>query len=252
METIGSRLVQAREANGLTVADAGHRLHMRAMFVAAMERDDWATVGEPVYARGFLRNYARLLGLDADSLVADLDGRYRPTRPTSPDVSLRSPAARQSNSWYPWLMWPMSTIAALLVGLVVWNFFGIALHGHETRTVRPPATLSANPAIAPAPRAVAAAGTENVHRGIDLRLALTQESWLSVTVDGKRVIYNTLPAGTKRSFHGVHEILLRAGNAGGVTAVIDGRALGTLGSPGQVQERTFAVKTPLPDNRTHE
>jgi hypothetical protein len=81
-------------------------------------------------------------------------------------------------------------------------------------------------------------------QGVDLRLQLTQACWLSVMVDGKRVIYETLPAGTVKEFHGVREISLRAGNAGGVIATIDGQPIGTLGTPGQVQDRIFAVKTP--------
>ena len=76
---------------------------------------------------------------------------------------------------------------------------------------------------------------------MNLQLQLTQDSWLSVTVDGKRVVYETLPAGTVRDFHGVREITLRAGNAGGVNATIDGRPLGTLGQHGQVEERVFAA-----------
>ncbi|HXN09519.1 MAG TPA: DUF4115 domain-containing protein, partial [Candidatus Acidoferrales bacterium] len=82
--------------------------------------------------------------------------------------------------------------------------------------------------------------------GVNLRLQLTQASWLSVTVDGRRVVYETLPAGTVREFHGVREITLRAGNAGGVVAKIDGKDLGKLGQAGQVEDRVFAVK-PLPD-----
>ena len=81
--------------------------------------------------------------------------------------------------------------------------------------------------------------------GVDLRLQLTQSCWLSITVDGKRVVYQTLPAGTVREFHGVHEIALRAGNAGGVIATIDGQPLGTLGDPGQVRDKVFAVRTPV-------
>jgi hypothetical protein len=42
----------------------------------------------------------------------------------------------------------------------------------------------------------------------------------------------------------VREIILRAGNAGGIVATIDGKPLGTLGQVGQVEDRVFAVATP--------
>lgn len=220
------------------------------MFVAAMERDDWAMLGEPVYVRGFLRNYARLLELDAASLIDDLDREHRLVGPIGADSALKPEiASAQNHRWYPWLMWPMSAVAAVLVALVVWNFFGIALHGRQSPEALPPLAADRSVEAPPASRAVQ---PQAPRRGIDLRLSITQDSWLSVTVDGKRVIYKTLPAGTKRSFHGVREILLRAGNAGGVEAAIDGQQLGPLGSPGQVKDRTFAVKTAAMENRAHE
>src|ERR1700681_5061805 len=51
--------------------------------------------------------------------------------------------------------------------------------------------------------------------GVDLRLETTQACWLSVTVDGKRVVYDTLPKGAVREFHAAREINLRAGTPGG-------------------------------------
>jgi hypothetical protein len=128
---------------------------------------------------------------------------------------------------------------------VGWNFFGMTSSGPVTApaTVRSPEPSPSAFAIADG-SASAAAPTQT--QGVNLRLETTQACWLSVTVDGKRVVYDTLPKGAVREFHAEREINLRAGNAGGLVATIDGKPLGTLGQIGQVQDRVFAVASPAP------
>jgi cytoskeleton protein RodZ len=66
---IGDALKAAREARGWTQQDAATKLRLMARQVEAMEAEDYATLGQPVFARGFVRNYARLLGLDPEPLL---------------------------------------------------------------------------------------------------------------------------------------------------------------------------------------
>lgn len=244
MADIGYHLKAARERLGMTTAVAAQKLHMRAMFVDAIEREDWKTIGEPVYIRGFIRNYARLVGLDPQGCVSAFAASdFAENAAAEAAVEIELPPRRQFR--YPWLLAGMSAIAIFLVIKVAWTMATPGAAGHNE--LRPP-QASALTAGAANSQPVLLPGTDAAatpsQGGVDLRLELTQSCWLSVNVDGKRVVYATLPAGTVKDFHGVREITLRAGNAGGVMATIDGQHLGTLGGPGQVEDRVFAVKTP--------
>lgn len=242
MADIGTQLKTARERLGMTTVQAAQRLHIRAMFVDAIEREEWKTVGEPVYVRGFIRNYARLLGLDPSACVESFNTSDF-VEAASAEVALDFEQPPRNRFRYPWLLAGMSALALFLVFKVVWTMVVPGAAGHTE--IRPPAASAMVPANAQqslVPGANAAAKPSQ--SGVDLRLELTQSCWLSVEVDGKRVVYETLPAGTVKEFHGVRQITLRAGNAGGVVATIDGQHLGTLGGPGQVEDRVFAVKTP--------
>lgn len=66
---LGGELKKAREAQKLTIADVCSRLHLNEKQVTAMEQDDFVSLNDPTRARGFIRAYARLLGLDEGSLV---------------------------------------------------------------------------------------------------------------------------------------------------------------------------------------
>ena len=66
---IGDALKAARETRGWTVQDAANKLRLMARQVEAMEAEDYAALGQTVFARGFVRNYARLLGIDPEPLL---------------------------------------------------------------------------------------------------------------------------------------------------------------------------------------
>jgi len=250
MPGIGQQLTAAREARGMTADDVAKRLRIRAMFVDALEREDWPAVGEPVYARGFLKNYAKLVGLDAEAAAAALDSAYFDFAPR-PDVPLpdreefaaaHRPAQHVGANWF---VVATGVVAAVMLIAVIWNFFGLSHGGSEPEIAAPisPAPATAAPSVI---QGTASAAAPEQTSGVDLRLQATQACWLSVTVDGKRVVYDTLPKGAVREFHAAREINLRAGNAGGIVATIDGKPLGTLGQVGQVQDRVFAVASPAP------
>ncbi|MDQ6768054.1 MAG: DUF4115 domain-containing protein [Candidatus Eremiobacteraeota bacterium] len=259
MDYIGEQLSTARRRLGLTTTQVAERLRIRAMFVEALEREEWATIGEFVYVRGFLKNYATLLGLDAAAIVQQISNEYAPEvaapRPSLEGLagsglsSVRSETDAGARRWFPWVLGSLTVIAAALVIMVGVSLVGMFSAANKRAGDATPAAQNTAGAIQPALPEGSFIDTSTdgqSQSGVNLRLQLTQPSWLSVTVDGKRVVYETLPAGTVRDFHGVREITLRAGNAGGVVAKIDGKLLGKLGHAGQVEDRVFAVK-PLPD-----
>jgi cytoskeletal protein RodZ len=71
--TPGSLLRTAREARGLTQREAADRLNLMPNYVAIIERDDYMALRSPSFARGYVKAYGRLLGLDEKHLMAVFD-----------------------------------------------------------------------------------------------------------------------------------------------------------------------------------
>ncbi|HEX7402837.1 MAG TPA: RodZ domain-containing protein, partial [Usitatibacter sp.] len=63
-----------RERQGLSRADAAQRLHMSAYQIEAIETGDYARLPKGTFLRGFVRNYAKILGLRAEDALALLPG----------------------------------------------------------------------------------------------------------------------------------------------------------------------------------
>lgn len=69
MNELGHILREAREARGMTLAEVESETRINTRFLSALEEGEYETLPTPVHVRGFLRNYARFLGLDPQPLL---------------------------------------------------------------------------------------------------------------------------------------------------------------------------------------
>ena len=149
--SVGQLLRDAREAQGVTLEDAAVRLRLMYRQIEAMERDDFESLGQPVFARGFVRNYARLLGLAPESLLARMDGApvgpaaVGPVEPPLPRSWLTSP-------WLILLLLGLLLLVAVPVALYMW--LNSEAEDRPVNSIPPVAQL--HPAPAPAPGATTA------------------------------------------------------------------------------------------------
>ena len=78
--TPGAFLAAKRGERGLTLQQASSATRIRLEHLRALEADEPELLPAPVYARGYMRTYARYLGLDEESLVAKLPPSLQDTR----------------------------------------------------------------------------------------------------------------------------------------------------------------------------
>lgn len=71
----GARLKQSREAAGLSLQEVSRRIRMPVRVLSALESGEWSALGAPIFVRGQLRSYARLLG---ESLPESIDASLQP------------------------------------------------------------------------------------------------------------------------------------------------------------------------------
>lgn len=71
--TVGEQLRALREQQGLSVIDVAQRLKFAPRQIEALESDNMAALPGLTFVRGFVRSYAKLLGMDADVLVGSLE-----------------------------------------------------------------------------------------------------------------------------------------------------------------------------------
>lgn len=240
--SLGERFRTAREQRGQSLSEVAEHLRIRSVYLAAIEDENWAAIGAPVYTRGFLRTYARYLGLDPEEAVAAFNATGAAAG-SEPSGASSMGAYAEPRSLRP-LIWVAGVIALTLVGFVLYLYFAPAHAGQTLASA--PVTATASPSAAPGTPAPSAVPSSNpsepplLPRAKTLAIHLTAASWLRVTVDGNVSIEGTFPAGTTKTFHG-KSALVRVGNAGGVEITVDGKPLGKLGGAGDVVEKAFTL-----------
>lgn len=245
--SVGQILRNAREAQGITPEDAAARLRLMLRQVEAMETDEFENLDPPVFARGFVRNYARLLGLAPEALLARMQGAPAPTA-----VSHAAPP--QPNSWLssPWLI-------LLLLGLLVVVVVPVALYwwlnsegvdepsASAMQTSSAPAAVPApvaepadvaspavqvDPVSPPAPAAGAAEAAETgtpaapeTPSGM-LHLEFSDESWVEIRDASGRMVHRQLnQPGTSVDIPGQPPFDVVIGNATQARVTYNGRPI---------------------------
>ncbi|HWU35920.1 MAG TPA: RodZ domain-containing protein [Methylovorus sp.] len=119
--SIGATLRAAREQKGLTVADIHARLRISERQIHAIETDDFSLLPEPTITRGFIRNYAKFLEMDAEPLLA----AYRAQTPSEEQKNISIPSANIPISQSRTTDWKKYIYASVLVllGAGVWLLY---------------------------------------------------------------------------------------------------------------------------------
>ena len=81
----GQRLREAREALNLSRQDVARKLRLDTGLIQALENNNREALPAQTYLVGYLRSYARLLNLPADSIIAAAQLKSQPTSSLLPD-----------------------------------------------------------------------------------------------------------------------------------------------------------------------
>ncbi len=116
----GKLLQLERERRGLTVAQVAGELHMDSGVARALEAGDFASLGAPIFVKGHLRNYAKLLGLDGEKIVQAYEACT--TLETPALVTRRATGeivggSTESSGWLTWVGGIVVLLLLVLFGL---------------------------------------------------------------------------------------------------------------------------------------
>ncbi|MGN7917731.1 helix-turn-helix domain-containing protein [Lysobacter sp. 22409] len=226
----GARLKQAREAAGLSIEDVAARLKMPSRVVLSLENDDTGSAGAPVFVRGQLRSYARLVGIDLEDQLSGTP--LASTAPSELISHTHTPRYRRVFEQTTRRAIYIVMTAAIAVPVI------LATRPHLSNSVSVQSLeMPANPAgaehgAALAARSATAAATppqrtplvasmapalSQIQASKTLTLNFTGESWMQVRGTGGQVLdEGTVQAGQVRSYNLGEVGYVKLGNASGV------------------------------------
>ena len=265
---VGDILRKERERQKLTLADIERGTSIRSLYIEHIEQGNLKGLPGMVYAKGFVRNYAAFLRLDAEQIVQQFVTEHSGAQEPAPIPAAPAPEAvpeeetrrislsdidgeslsnisiGDDKSSY------MGIFGKLVVGFVVLIAVvggSVALLSYINAPAKEPPEVSqqaptpakpADPAVPAADEKAKAAAQE-----VQVSMRLTDHCWAEVQVDGKTVFEGMLEKGKTEHWKGKETVILRAGNAGAVELTVNGKNLGKLGNKGEVVERRFTKDT---------
>ncbi len=264
----------AREARGLTLADVFERTRISAENLHAIESLDFAALPPPIYARTFIRQYGRFLGVDARETLAQYEKHL---------AGLRNPMPPQESAKLHWLTRSRVRIiaaagaivaAVLIIAFISWYNRPDAasppapLPVHEAPAsavpAPPPVTASLpattgtetgtpGEAVVPGPLVTAATpdkplpegrtqapetgNVQNASAGeppYRISIVARDEAWLRIRSERDPPFQAVLAPGERIDRQQTAPFVLDLGNAGGVDVVFQGKPMGAVGKPGEV------------------
>ena len=231
----GARLKQARIAAGLSIEDVATRLRMPARVVQSLETDDVARLGAPVFVRGQLRSYARLVDIDLEDQLAATP--LASTAPSELVSHTHTPRYRRVFEQTTRRAIYIVLTAAIAVPVVIATrphlgnqvavqslempakpAGAVAAQALHPATAQAPQRTPLIASIAPLPAAAPAQKT--------LTLNFTGESWIQVRGgDGRVLDEGTVQAGQTRSYELAEIGYVKLGNVPGVEVRKAGEAV---------------------------
>jgi cytoskeleton protein RodZ len=256
MFSVGETLQRARLAQGLDVATVAARTKINAKYLKAIEAGDRGSLPSSFFYKSFVHQYARTLSLDTKEIDAEihrvlsadaplpLPGQDNPTWREVPPVKL---SARFQIS----RIYASSAIFVLILaacsGIYAWWYHGRSAPASKVELSPPEvpvmfaAPVKAEQPQPPAPVPAEQPATQSSKVLLDL--LAHEETWLSVSSDGKPVFSGILAANQSKTVEGKEYAKMRVGNAAGLEVRLNGKLLGPLGHRGQVLVVVFT-----PDN----
>lgn len=228
-------LRRARAQAGLTLTDIAERTKIRPGILTDVEEDAHDRLPALTYTLGFVKAYARTVGLDPAAIGERYRRESQKMDPMPTIVDLQPLEAKRLPS--PGLVALTAAVVVLVLGgLWLWGS-GIFDRGVPAPAA-PPATLATAPGAAPpagsaaAPVADAAPAAAD-HSADQVTLVANDEVWLRVA-DGNEIFYTgILKAGDKLDLPRARAWKLRTGRAGALDVKVGARALPPLGGPVQ-------------------
>lgn len=253
---IGDLLRRERERQNLSIKDIEKATSIRALYIDAIEKGEYKTLPGEVYAKGFVRNYANYLELNANEIVNAFNEEMHPQEELQESAgSSSAEEARQEQSAernreeyrgpkitslesYPMEKSSHGVRNALMVAAAVFvvAFAALIAFGGDEEP------------SAPAPRAKTQtqqgqkqteAAPKPAADGVEVKLSFTDRCWTEVVVDGKTEFEGTAEKGKVLTLKGKDKVRITAGNAGALNYSLNGKDMGAIGQKGEVVEKTF-------------
>ena len=117
----GSQLQSARIDRGLSVEDVANRMHLSNSIIHSIEKNDFDAITAPIFVKGYLRAYARIVLLNEDEMIAQYVEAFSVDDPTLNTTSSMAAELTADDARIKWTTFLVIFVLVVLLGIWWWN-----------------------------------------------------------------------------------------------------------------------------------
>lgn len=117
----GERLQAARIKKGLTVDDVAGRMHLSVSILEAIEENNFDEITAPIFVKGYLRAYARIVALSEDEMIQQYIDFYSEEDPPISSTSNMAPELSVADARIKWTTYLVIVVLGVLLAAWWWN-----------------------------------------------------------------------------------------------------------------------------------
>jgi len=117
----GERLQAARIKKGLSLEDVANRMHLSASILSAIEENNFDEITAPIFVKGYLRAYARIVSLSEDEMIEQYVDFYSEEDPPINSTSNMVPELSVADARIKWTTYLVVLVLAVLLAAWWWN-----------------------------------------------------------------------------------------------------------------------------------
>lgn len=129
MKTLGETFKARRKEMNISLKEAENATSVRASYLSSIEEGDVSKLISPVYAQGFVKQYALFLGLDGDKIAKDYPLIFSRPEPQEFSYGIGTLEVRGNPGagvkWFPNAIWVMATVVVLIAAWYLTKFFDL-------------------------------------------------------------------------------------------------------------------------------
>lgn len=233
-DSFGLWLRRQREIREIDLQEIADRTKISVRYLKAMEQDRFDLLPGTVFARGFLREYARYVGLNPDEVV----NFYLSTRDTDESAEEEETEAARKNVRWGWVVLAVLLLAAMAAAWFLYfqaegPLLPVEEEGAAAAAVAPaPPPVPEGTLPTPEPEPASIAGSD---KPLQVTFDFAQDCWVALQVDGEERVERMFVQGESLQLSADERVeIFSLGNGGGVTIHVNGEPYPLNAEPGEV------------------
>jgi len=231
---IGEKLKNKRLENGISIEEIQKKTKIRTKYLKAIEENNFNIIPGSVYAKAFMKEYARQLNIDEREILEEYKKimNVKKVKEVKEKNNDKNEGNENNNNKIKYFIISGSIILVIILSF----FFYKMVFKNDSKQVMQKEVITAEENDVKKEEKKKLNKNNFVQKENDNNIVIIpmDKSWLKVIADGEEIFKDFISPGDNREFEAENKLELKIGNGAGIKIKVGNKVIGPLGNDGEV------------------